>query len=113
VKIHCICVEKYGIIENAISIIAKEFCATIRKHLKPLGILKPSVKSLLVLKSFHEIIYILDTINDSHISIFTPRINLKYYYYSKKNYSTLIQRVVNAKCSFGDYDYWWASNIHG
>jgi hypothetical protein len=76
VEIHCKCVEKYGIVENATSIIAKEFFATIRKHLKPLVILKPLVKSLLVLKSFHEIIYILDTINDSHIPIITPKIKI-------------------------------------
>jgi len=113
VEIHCKCVEKYGIVENAISIIVKEFCATNRKHLKPLVILKPLVKSLFVLKSFHEIIYILDTINDGHIPIITPKINLKSYYYWKDFYSTLNQKVVHAKCSFGDYDYGWACSVHG
>ncbi len=88
VEIHCKCVEKYGIVENTTSIIAKEFCATIRKHLKPLVILKPLVKSLLVLKNFRQIIYILDTTSDSHIPII--RRNLKSYYYWKDFCSTLI-----------------------
>ncbi len=63
--------------------------------------MKPLLKSLLILKSFHEITYILDTINDSYIPIITPKINLKSYYYSKDFHSTLIQRVVNANVVLG------------
>jgi len=33
-------------------------------------------------------------------------------YCQKGLYSTLIQKVVNAKCNFWDYDYGWVISIH-
>jgi hypothetical protein len=58
--------EVYGIVKNITSIIMREFCATIRKHLKPLLVTKLSInrskKSLLVLKVYMKWFYILDAI---------------------------------------------------
>jgi hypothetical protein len=58
--------EVYGIVKNITSIIMREFCATIRKHLKPLLVTKLSInrskKSLLVLKVYMKCFYILDAI---------------------------------------------------
>jgi hypothetical protein len=36
----------------------------------------------------------------------------KSYYCQKRFYSTLIQGIIDAKCSFWDYGYQWARSIH-
>jgi hypothetical protein len=51
-------------------------------------------------------------IDKSHISIISPRIDPKSYYCSKGYYTTLIQRLVDAKCMFWDFDYGWAGSIY-
>jgi hypothetical protein len=55
---------------------------------------------------------ILCVINGSHVPIIAPTVNPKSYYCQKGLYSTLIQRVIGAKCSFSDYDYGRACSIH-
>jgi hypothetical protein len=54
----------------------------------------------------------LDATNGSHISI----IALKIYPKSDDSWkgfdSTLIQAIINVKCSFWDYDYGWSNSIH-
>ncbi len=61
-----------------ILIIMKEFCATIRNHLKPLVIfklLKNKVKNIIVsFESLHVILYILGAIDDNHIPIVAIRL---------------------------------------
>ncbi len=58
--------EVYGIVKNITSIIMREFCATIGTYLKPLLVttltINRSKKSLLVLKVYTELFYILDAI---------------------------------------------------
>jgi hypothetical protein len=94
-----------------------KFCSTIRKHLKPLVIPKLNrdiIKEIIIgFESMHGIPYILGSINGNHIPIVAPKVDPKSYYYQKKIYSTLIQRVLDAKCHFWDYDYGWLGSIRG
>jgi hypothetical protein len=110
------CGEVYGIVESTTSIIVREFCVAIRKHLKPLVIPKLTrnkIKDFIIgFERLHGIPYILGAIDGSHVPIITPKVNPKSYYYQKGFYSKLIQGLVDAKCSFWDYHYEWASSIH-
>jgi hypothetical protein len=78
------CREGYGIAENVASIIMREFCSTIRKHLKPLMIpklTKDKIKEVIVgFESLHGIPFSLGAIDGSHIPI-TPKVDPKSYYY--------------------------------
>jgi hypothetical protein len=56
--------------------------------------------------------YILGAIHGSHIQIVAPKVDPKSYHYRKGFYSTLIQGIIDAICSFWDYDYGWARSIH-
>jgi hypothetical protein len=71
------CGEFYGIVENIASIIMREFCLAIRKHLKPLVIsklIKDKIKKIIVgLESLHGIPYILGAIDGNYISIVAPK----------------------------------------
>jgi len=73
------CGEFYGIAKNIASIIMKEFCLAIRKHLKPLMIyklIKDKIKEIIIgLESLHEIPYILGAIDGNYISIVTPKVD--------------------------------------
>jgi hypothetical protein len=94
----------------------REFCVAIRKHLQPLVIPKLTrnkIKEITTsFECLHGIPYILDAIDGSHVPIIAPKVDPKSYYCWKSLYSTLIQGVVNAKCTLWDYNYGWASNIH-
>jgi hypothetical protein len=98
------CGKVAEIVKNTTSIIMKEFCSTIRKHLKPLVIpklTKDIIKEIIFgFESVHGIPYILGSIDGNHIPIVARKVDPKSYYYQKKFYSTLIQKVVNAKCRF-------------
>jgi hypothetical protein len=78
-------VEVYGIVESVVSIIVREFCSTIRKHLKPLMIpklTKDKIKEIIAgFESLHGISYILDVIYGSHIPIVAFKVDQKSYYY--------------------------------
>jgi len=67
------------------SIIMKEFCAEIEKHLNSLAILKfirNEIKWIITsFESLHIILHIPNAINDGHIPIIIPNIDLKLYYY--------------------------------
>jgi hypothetical protein len=108
--------EVYGIVKSMASIIVGEFCVAIRNHLKPLVIpkmIKTKIKEIITrFECLHGIPYIICVINGSHVPIIAPKVNLKSYYCQKGLYSTLIQGVIGAKCSFQDYDYAWACGIH-
>ncbi len=110
------CGEVYGIVESTKSIIVKEFCVAIRKSLKPLVILKLTrnkIKKITIgFECLHEIPYILGAIDGNHVLVIAPKVDPKSYYCQKGFYSTLIQGVIDAKCSFRDYDYGWVGNIH-
>jgi hypothetical protein len=62
-------------------------------------------------ESLHEIPLIFGAIDGSHISIIIPKVDPKSYYCRKEYYSTLIQRIIDAKCMFWSFDYGWARSI--
>ncbi len=109
------CGEVYGIAEST-SIIMREFCVAIRKHLKPLVIpklIRNKIKEITIgFECLHGIPYILGAKDGSHVPIITPKVDPKSYYYQKGFYSKLIQGVQDAKCSFWDYDYGWVGSIY-
>jgi hypothetical protein len=82
-----ICGEIYGIAKSMASIILKEFCVVIRKHLKPLVIPKLTKNKIKeITTSFecsYEIPYILGVINGSHVPIIAPKVDPKSYYCQK------------------------------
>ncbi len=84
-EIFCKCVKVYGIAKSAASIIERELCSTIRKHLKPLMIpklTKDKIKKIIVgFESLHGIPYILGAIDGSHIPIVALKVDQKSYYY--------------------------------
>jgi hypothetical protein len=87
-----------------------------QKHLKPLMTLKSTrdkIKEITIgFKRLHKISYILGAINGSHMLIVAPKVDPKSYYCRKGFRSTLIQGIVDAKCSSWDYDYGWIGSIH-
>jgi hypothetical protein len=82
----------------------KEFCLTIKKHLKPLVIPKLTKYKIKEInssfESLHGIPYILGVLDGNHIPIIAPKVDPKSYNCQKGFYSTLIQGIANAKCSF-------------
>jgi hypothetical protein len=110
------CGEVYGIAKSTTSIIVREFCVAMKKNLKPLVILKLTrnkIKKITIdFKCLHGIPYILGAIDGNHLLVIAPKVDPKSYYCQKGFYSTWIQGVVDAKCSFWDYDYGWACSIH-
>jgi hypothetical protein len=75
------CGKVFGIAKNTRSIIVRELCSAIQKHLKPLMILKSTrnkIQEIVVgFKSLHRIPYILGAINGSHMLIVAPKIDPK------------------------------------
>jgi len=94
----------YGIVKSTTSIIMREFFVTIRKHLKAFVIpklIRNKIKEITIgFECLHGNPYILGAINGNYVPIITPKVDPKSYYCQKKFYSTLIQRVTNAKCNF-------------
>jgi hypothetical protein len=78
------CGEVHGIAKSTTSIIVREFCSTIKKHLKPLEIpklTKDNIKEITIsFKSLHGIPYILGAIDGSHIPIVALKVDPKSYY---------------------------------
>jgi hypothetical protein len=99
-----ICGEVYGIAESMASIILREFCVANRKHLKPLVIpklTKNKIKEITTcFECLYKIPYILGAINGGHVPIIAPSVDPKSCYCHKGLYCTLIQGVIDAKCSF-------------
>ena len=96
--------ETYGIHESTASVIVREFCAIIEKHLKPLVIEKQSKTTLSrIAPKFEELRglpYVIRVVDGSHIPIIAPPIDPTSYYCRKGFYSTLLQDVVDSKCKF-------------
>jgi hypothetical protein len=86
------CGEVYGIAESMASIIVREFCVAIKKHLKPLVIpklTKTKIKEITTgFERLYEIPYILGAINGSHVPIIAPKVDPKSYYCWKGFYYT-------------------------
>jgi hypothetical protein len=98
------CAEIYGIHENNVSIIVREFCTAIDKHLKPLVIEKQSASTLRRMSAEFETLKgipcVIGTVDVSHISIIAPPIDPTSYYCKKSYYSILLQGIVDSKCRF-------------
>jgi hypothetical protein len=96
--------EVYDIAKNTASIIVREFCVAIKKHLQALVIPKLTINKIkeitISFECLHGIPCILGAIDGIHVPIIAPKVNPKSYYCWKGFSSTLIQRVVDAKCSF-------------
>jgi hypothetical protein len=94
---HC---KKYNINYNEIILFNNQ------KHLKPLvtpKLIKDKIKKITFsFESLHEIPYILGARDGNHIPIIAPKVNPKSYNCQKRFYSTLIQGIVDTKCSFWD-----------
>jgi hypothetical protein len=110
------CGEVYGISRSSASIIIKEFCVAIKKHLKPLVIRKQTESSLRAMaaefEKLHGIPYIIGAVDGSHISIIAPPIDPTSYYCRKGFYSALLQGVVDKDYKFWDFDFVWAGQCH-
>ena len=106
------CAKTYGIHESTPSIIVREFCAAIKKHLKPLVIEKQFKTTLSrIAAEFEELRglpYVIGAVDGSHIPIIASPIDPTSYYCRKGFYSALLQGVVDSKCKFWDYDFGWA-----
>jgi hypothetical protein len=95
----------YGIVENTTSIIVKKLCVPIRKHLKPLIMLKLIMNKIKQITSSFESLHkspysTIGAISCSHVSTITPNIKSKSNYSHKGFYSTWIQGVVKGKYIF-------------
>jgi hypothetical protein len=110
------CGEVYGISRSSASIIVREFCVVIKKHLKPLVIRKQTESSLRAMAvEFEKLLgipYIIGAVDRSHIPIITPPIDPTSYYCRKGFYSALLQEVVDKDCKFWDFDFGWAGRCH-
>jgi len=91
------CAKTYGIHKSTTSIIVKEFCAAIEKHLKPLVTEKQSTTTLRrIAAEFEELRglpYVIGVVDGSHIPIISPPIDPTSYYCRKIFYSALPQGV--------------------
>jgi hypothetical protein len=78
------CGKIYGITESSISIVMKELCLAIRKHLKSLVIpklIKNKIKQIIIgFESLDGIPYILGAINGNHVPTVAPKVDPKSYY---------------------------------
>jgi hypothetical protein len=103
-------------IESTTFLIIKDFCATIKNHLKLLviGALKMnSIRRMAYeFEKLQGILYVFEIVNGSHILIIASLINLTSYYCQKGLYPTLLHNVVDAKRKFWDYDFKWANCHH-
>jgi hypothetical protein len=110
------CREVYGISRSSASFIVREFCAAIKKSLRPLVIRKQTESSLRAMaaefEKLHGIPYIIGTVDGSHIPIIAPPIDPTSYYCRKGFYSALLQEVVDKDCKFWDFDFGWAGRCH-
>jgi hypothetical protein len=110
------CAETYGIHESTASIIVREFCIAIDKHLKPLVIEKQSAATLRRMAAEFEALkgipYVIGAVDGSHIPIIAPPIDPTSYYCRKGYYSVLLQGIVDSKCRFWDYDFGWVGRCH-
>lgn len=110
------CTEIYGVHESTTSIIVREFCVAVEKHLKPLVIEKQTASTLRrIAAEFEElrgIPYVIGAVDGSHILIIVPPLDPISYYCRKGFYSALLQGVVDDKCRFWDYDFGWAGRCH-
>jgi hypothetical protein len=96
--------EVYGIVECTILRIVREFCEMVRLHLQKIFIQTLNKNKLRILAKYferlHNILYIIGTIDGSHIPVLVPVIGGEDYYCRKSFNSVLLQGIVDANCIF-------------
>ena len=101
--------DLFGLRESTTSVIVRECCEAIRILLKPLVFKKPTLvwmkKIAVEFEALYGIPLIIGAIDGSHIPIIAPSNNPVSYYCRKGFYSCLLQRVVDSKYKFWDYDF--------
>ena len=63
-------------------------------------------------QDLHQIPYVVEVVDGSHISIIAPRLHAPDYYNRKGFHSIILQGEVSAKCLFWDFDIGWAGSMH-
>jgi hypothetical protein len=90
------CVEIHRIHESTASIIVREFCAAIDKHLKPVVIKKQSKVTLNRIapefEEFRGLPYIIGAVDGSYIPIIAPFIDPTSYYCREKSLFSFTSR---------------------
>jgi len=108
--------DLYGVHKSTLSIIVREFCRAVRKHLQPIFVQTPSESQFRVLASLfeklHGIPYIIGAIDGSHIPVLAPVIGGEDYYCRKSFHSAILQGIVGPDCMFWDYEFGWAGSLH-
>ena len=108
--------DLYGVHKSTISIVVREFCRAVRKHLQPVFVQTPSESQFRVLASrfekLHGIPYIIGAIDGSHIPVLAPVIGGQDYYCRKSFHSAILQGIVGPDCMFWDYEFGWAGSLH-
>ena len=104
--------DLYGVHKNTLSIVVKEFCRTVRKHLQSFFVQTPSESQFRVLASrfekLHIIPYIIDAVDGSHISVLAPLLGGQDYYCRKSFHSAIWQGIIGPDYMFWDYEFGWA-----
>ena len=108
--------ETYDINESIVSIIVRELCTTIDRHLKPLVIGKQSAHTLMSMAAKFEALkgtpYVIGAVDGCHIPIIALHKNPTSYYCRKGYYSVFLRGIVDNKCRFWDYDFGWAGRCY-
>jgi hypothetical protein len=110
------CGDLYGMSEGTASIVVREFCEVIEKHLKPR--LLPRLRSECLpaiarkFEELHGIPMILGAVDCSHIAILAPFHDPFSYYNRKGFHSTHLQVIVDSDALIWDYDWGMAGSCH-
>jgi hypothetical protein len=108
--------DLYGVHKNTLSILVREFCRAVRKHLQPVFVQIPSESQFRVFASrfekLHDIPYIIGAIDGSHIHVLAPVIGGQDYYCIKSFHSAILQEIVGPYCMFWNYEFGWAGSLH-
>ena len=108
--------DVYGVHKSTLSIVVREFCKAVRKHLQPVFVQTPSESQFRILASrfekLHGIPYIIGAVHGSHIPVLAPLIGRQDNYYIKPFHTTILQGHVGPDCMFWDYEFRWAGSLH-
>ena len=106
----------YGVYKSTLSKIVREFCRVVRKHLQSFFIQTLDESQFRVLarrfKQWHDIPYVIGSINGSHIFVLAPIVRKEDYYYTKSFHLTILQGIVGPDCMFLDYEFGLVGSLH-
>jgi hypothetical protein len=104
--------DLYGVHKSTLSIVVREFCKTVRKHLQLVFVQTTSESQFKILASrfekLYDISYIIGAIDGSHILVLAPVIGGQDYYCRMSFHSTILQGIVGPYYMFWDYEFRWA-----